>query len=98
MYWTEALTNWSNAGLEFSGIWLDMNEVSSFCNGSWCGALRVYAQHFADRAAAELVQTGQTRPCRSFCRGILDARSSSILKGELIPSGKVGPNSTSDQL
>ncbi|KAH9836846.1 glycosyl hydrolases family 31-domain-containing protein [Rhodofomes roseus] len=35
-YWTEALSNWSQGGVEFSGIWLDMNEVSSFCNGS-CG-------------------------------------------------------------
>ncbi|KAJ3553463.1 hypothetical protein NM688_g3600 [Phlebia brevispora] len=35
-YWTEALTNWSNSGIGFSGIWLDMNEISSFCNGS-CG-------------------------------------------------------------
>ncbi|RPD82758.1 hypothetical protein L226DRAFT_450295 [Lentinus tigrinus ALCF2SS1-7] len=32
--WTEALTNWSNSGIEFSGIWLDMNEASSFCVGS----------------------------------------------------------------
>ncbi|KZT68499.1 glycoside hydrolase family 31 protein [Daedalea quercina L-15889] len=36
-YWTEALSNWSQGGVEFSGIWLDMNEVSSFCNGS-CGS------------------------------------------------------------
>ncbi|GJE89296.1 glycoside hydrolase family 31 protein [Phanerochaete sordida] len=35
-YWTEAMTNWSALGIEFSGIWLDMNEVSSFCVGS-CG-------------------------------------------------------------
>ncbi|KAH9854355.1 glycosyl hydrolases family 31-domain-containing protein [Lenzites betulinus] len=35
-YWTEALTNWSKLGVEFSGIWLDMNEASSFCVGS-CG-------------------------------------------------------------
>ncbi|KZT00896.1 glycoside hydrolase family 31 protein [Laetiporus sulphureus 93-53] len=35
-FWTEALKNWSQGGVEFSGIWLDMNEVSSFCNGS-CG-------------------------------------------------------------
>ena len=34
-YWTEALRNWSNSGVEFSGIWLDMNEASSFCDGSW---------------------------------------------------------------
>ncbi|KAI0756205.1 glycosyl hydrolases family 31-domain-containing protein [Daedaleopsis nitida] len=34
--WTEALSNWSKAGIEFSGIWLDMNEASSFCVGS-CG-------------------------------------------------------------
>ncbi|TCD60713.1 hypothetical protein EIP91_009634 [Steccherinum ochraceum] len=36
-YWTEALTNWSRSGVDFSGIWLDMNEVSSFCQGS-CGS------------------------------------------------------------
>ncbi|PCH40069.1 glycoside hydrolase family 31 protein [Wolfiporia cocos MD-104 SS10] len=35
-YWTEALRNWSEGGVEFSGIWLDMNEISSFCNYS-CG-------------------------------------------------------------
>ncbi|KAF5346403.1 hypothetical protein D9758_012755 [Tetrapyrgos nigripes] len=35
-WWFEAMTNWSNGGIEFSGIWLDMNEVSSFCEGS-CG-------------------------------------------------------------
>lgn len=34
-WWTEALHNWSSAGIEFSGIWLDMNEASSFCDGSW---------------------------------------------------------------
>ncbi|KAI0652641.1 glycosyl hydrolases family 31-domain-containing protein [Trametes meyenii] len=36
-YWAEALKNWSDLGVEFSGIWLDMNEVSSFCVGS-CGS------------------------------------------------------------
>ncbi|KAF8587489.1 glycoside hydrolase family 31 protein [Ramaria rubella] len=35
-YWTDALTNWSRSGVNFSGIWLDMNEISSFCDGS-CG-------------------------------------------------------------
>ncbi|KAJ6607818.1 glycosyl hydrolases family 31-domain-containing protein [Mycena sp. CBHHK59/15] len=35
-WWTESLKNWSAAGIEFSGIWLDMNEASSFCDGS-CG-------------------------------------------------------------
>ncbi|KAF7313029.1 Glycoside hydrolase family 31 protein [Mycena kentingensis (nom. inval.)] len=35
-WWTEALKNWSSSGVEFSGIWLDMNEASSFCDGS-CG-------------------------------------------------------------
>jgi alpha-glucosidase len=33
--WTEGLKNWSNMGVEFSGIWLDMNEPSSFCSYSW---------------------------------------------------------------
>ncbi|KAF9563513.1 hypothetical protein CPC08DRAFT_324975 [Agrocybe pediades] len=35
-WWTDALRNWSLSGIEFSGIWLDMNEASSFCDGS-CG-------------------------------------------------------------
>ncbi|KJA17650.1 glycoside hydrolase family 31 protein [Hypholoma sublateritium FD-334 SS-4] len=35
-WWTEAFRNWSASGIEFSGIWLDMNEASSFCDGS-CG-------------------------------------------------------------
>lgn len=34
-FWTEGLRNWSNSGVNFSGIWLDMNEASSFCIGSW---------------------------------------------------------------
>ncbi|KAJ6556155.1 glycosyl hydrolases family 31-domain-containing protein [Mycena capillaripes] len=36
-WWTESLKNWSAVGIEFSGIWLDMNEASSFCDGS-CGS------------------------------------------------------------
>ncbi|KAL4243910.1 glycosyl hydrolase 31 family protein [Abortiporus biennis] len=35
-WWTEALKNWSQSAIDFDGIWLDMNEVSSFCTGS-CG-------------------------------------------------------------
>jgi alpha-glucosidase len=34
-WWTNALKNWSESGLEYSGIWLDMNEANSFCEGSW---------------------------------------------------------------
>ncbi len=34
-FWTEALRNWSQSGVNYSGIWLDMNEASSFCIGSW---------------------------------------------------------------
>ncbi|KAF4566163.1 hypothetical protein EYR36_011578 [Pleurotus pulmonarius] len=35
-WWTDALRNWTASGVEFAGIWLDMNEASSFCDGS-CG-------------------------------------------------------------
>ncbi|KAG9311239.1 glycoside hydrolase family 31 protein [Chiua virens] len=35
-WWTEALKNWTELGVDFSGVWLDMNEPSSFCDGS-CG-------------------------------------------------------------
>jgi len=34
-WWTKLLSDWFIAGVQFSGIWLDMNEVSSFCDGSW---------------------------------------------------------------
>jgi alpha-glucosidase (family GH31 glycosyl hydrolase) len=34
-WWTDALRNWTEMGVEFSGIWLDMNEPSSFCSYSW---------------------------------------------------------------
>ncbi|EIN04539.1 hypothetical protein PUNSTDRAFT_108330 [Punctularia strigosozonata HHB-11173 SS5] len=36
-WWTEALRNWTDGGVTFDGLWLDMNEVSSFCTGS-CGS------------------------------------------------------------
>jgi hypothetical protein len=36
-WWTDALKNWTESGVQFSGIWLDMNEASSFCDGSWYG-------------------------------------------------------------
>ena len=35
-WWTQAFQNWSDSGITFSGIWLDMNEISSFCYYS-CG-------------------------------------------------------------
>ncbi|KAG1879989.1 glycoside hydrolase family 31 protein [Suillus subluteus] len=37
--WTDSLKNWSDMGVEFSGIWLDMNEPSTFCSYSWYGKL-----------------------------------------------------------
>jgi alpha-glucosidase len=36
-WWTEALQNWTDLGVAFDGLWLDMNEASSFCEGS-CGS------------------------------------------------------------
>ncbi|EIN04541.1 hypothetical protein PUNSTDRAFT_47500 [Punctularia strigosozonata HHB-11173 SS5] len=35
-WWAEALRNWTDGGVTFDGLWLDMNEASSFCDGS-CG-------------------------------------------------------------
>lgn len=58
-YWTEALRNWSNSGVEFSGIWLDMNEASSFCDGSWY----VHAQRFWHISLTS-VAVGRERTCR----------------------------------
>lgn len=34
-WWTEGLKNWTELGVKLSGIWLDMNEPSSFCSDSW---------------------------------------------------------------
>jgi hypothetical protein len=36
-WWTEMLQDWFDLGIEFDGLWEDMNEVSSFCDGS-CGS------------------------------------------------------------
>ena len=33
-WWTDSLRNWTR-DVEWSGIWYDMNEVSSFCEGPW---------------------------------------------------------------
>ncbi|EIW75706.1 glycoside hydrolase family 31 protein [Coniophora puteana RWD-64-598 SS2] len=35
-WWTQAFQNWSDSGITFDGIWLDMNELSTFCFYS-CG-------------------------------------------------------------
>ncbi|KAG9311037.1 glycoside hydrolase family 31 protein [Chiua virens] len=35
-WWTEALMNWTVLGVNFSGVWLDMNEPTSLCSYS-CG-------------------------------------------------------------
>jgi alpha-glucosidase len=35
LWWKEALRNWTLLGVEFSGLWLDMNEPKSFCDGHW---------------------------------------------------------------
>ncbi|KAH9947326.1 glycosyl hydrolases family 31-domain-containing protein [Amylocystis lapponica] len=60
MYWTEALRNWSESGIEFSGIWLDMNEVASFCSGS-CGSSgnpSLASSHFTERGVGAGGQSG----------------------------------------
>lgn len=36
-WWTQAFRNFSETQVDFDGIWLDMNEPSSFCEGS-CGS------------------------------------------------------------
>jgi len=37
--WTESLSNWYN-DIQYDGIWIDLNEASSFCVGS-CGQYRL---------------------------------------------------------
>ncbi|KZV94354.1 glycoside hydrolase family 31 protein, partial [Exidia glandulosa HHB12029] len=32
-WWTQNLKDWHDSGVSFSGIWLDMNEASNFCDG-----------------------------------------------------------------
>ncbi|KAG1898688.1 glycoside hydrolase family 31 protein [Suillus fuscotomentosus] len=54
--WTEALRNWTEIGVEFSGIWLDMNEPSSFCSDS-CGTGANYSA-LAPMNVAGTVVTG----------------------------------------
>ncbi|KAG1814614.1 glycoside hydrolase family 31 protein [Suillus subaureus] len=54
--WTEALRNWTEMGVEFSGIWLDMNEASSFCSDS-CGTGANYSA-LAPLSVAGTVVTG----------------------------------------
>ncbi|KAG2123725.1 glycosyl hydrolases family 31-domain-containing protein [Suillus cothurnatus] len=54
--WTEALRNWTELGVEFSGIWLDMNEPSSFCSHS-CGTGANYSA-LAPLSVAGTVVTG----------------------------------------
>jgi len=58
-WWTEALKNWSDLGVEYSGIWLDMNEASSFCEGSWYVDVHLPASgiHFNILFAAVRAQT-----------------------------------------
>lgn len=63
-YWTEALTNWSLSGVDFSGIWLDMNEISSFCDGSWYAVYKVPFYHvFSPTHSVEPLLISATRVC-----------------------------------
>ncbi|EIW75810.1 glycoside hydrolase family 31 protein [Coniophora puteana RWD-64-598 SS2] len=56
-WWTQALKNWSESGIEFDGIWLDMNEPSSLCAGS-CGSANFSQSGFPGAKRAVGNETG----------------------------------------
>lgn len=81
-YWTEALKNWSSLGIEFSGIWLDMNEASSFCNGSWYALFPSPQPRNLIFRLVALARTCQMLSTRSLFRAHLGTSYWIILKGE----------------
>ncbi len=32
-YWKNQIVKFHQSGIEFDGLWIDMNEISNFCNG-----------------------------------------------------------------
>ncbi|KAG6827387.1 hypothetical protein H0H92_011985 [Tricholoma furcatifolium] len=79
-WWTEALRNWTEAGVKFSGIWLDMNEASSFCDGS--------CYDFVSSGPSGNITVNGTRTCQTkvtipqtydFCEIGMDLKTSAYM-------------------
>ncbi|EIW75819.1 glycoside hydrolase family 31 protein [Coniophora puteana RWD-64-598 SS2] len=56
-WWMQALKNWSDLGIEYDGLWLDMNEPSSLCAGS-CGSANFSQSGFPGAKRALGNETG----------------------------------------
>ena len=89
-WWTEVFKNWSTTGgVDFSGIWLDMNEGSSFCDGSWLVyplLFRIFATNFH---LADPGQTSATQALHSFFPALQEISSQTILKGSQYDGSKL---------
>jgi len=85
-WWTDALRNWSLSGVEFSGIWLDMNEASSFCDGSWYVPVSYRLSPPLIHNIASVVAQAQTLATRTSLSSYLASQATRFWVSGLSPS------------